>query len=281
LHIEKVGTMKNVLRSEKEGTIVATGSLIVRGVRLAYSDEGSGPIVIYAHGLTQSRAADHALGLVDWAAFAGAGFRLISYDARGHGESEGTPVAGTYRWESLAEDLLAVIDHFSPTEPVRAAGISMGTGTILNALTQAPERFATVMLGAPPTAWETRAAQRAQYEQFAQQVEQMSPGQAAAMFAQAPVPPIFEHVPGYGVPTPAHELLPSLFRGAGASDLPSSRLLAGVRVPALILAWTTDPTHPVSTAERLAEILPASALHVSDTAEDVRTWAARAAAFFA
>lgn len=260
---------------------MATGSLNVRGARLAYSDEGSGPIVVYAHGLTKSRSADRTLGLVDWPALPAAGFRLISYDARGHGESEGTPVTDAYRWESLAEDLLAVIDHFSPAEPVRAAGISMGTGTILNALTQAPERFAAVMLGAPPTAWETRAAQRAQYEQFAQQVEQMSPGQAAAMFAQAPVPQIFEHVPGYGVPTPAHELLPSIFRGGGASDLPSSRQLADVRVPALILAWATDPAHPISTTERLAEVLPASTFHVSDTAEDVRTWAAKAAAFFA
>jgi pimeloyl-ACP methyl ester carboxylesterase len=109
----------------------------------------------------------------------------------------------------------------------------------------------------------------------------MSPGQAAAMFAQALIPPIFEHVPGYGVPTTAHELLPPLFRGAGASDLPSPQLLAGVRVPALILAWATDPVHPIGTAERLAEILPAATLHVSDTTGDIRSWAARAAAFFA
>ncbi|MGD0706434.1 MAG: alpha/beta fold hydrolase [Trebonia sp.] len=274
--------MKNMLRTEKTGTSMATGSLEVRGVRLAYSDEGSGPIVIYAHGLTQSRAADHALGLVDWAALTGAGFRLISYDARGHGESDGTPVADTYRWEALAEDLLAVMDHFSPGEPVRAAGISMGTGTILNALAKAPERFATVMLGAPSTAWETRAAQRVQYEHFARLVEQMSPSRFAGMLAQAPIPPIFEHVPGYpGVPSPAYELLPTVFRGAGASDLPSPQQLAGVRVPALILAWATDPAHPIATAERLAKILPASTLHASDTTEDISTWAARAAAFFA
>lgn len=111
--------MKNAPRADKQGTNVVTGSLNVRGTRLAYSDEGSGPIVVYAHGLTKSRSADRALGLVDWPALPAAGFWLISYDARGHGESEGTPVADTYRWESLAEDLLAVIDHFSP--PSRSA----------------------------------------------------------------------------------------------------------------------------------------------------------------
>jgi len=260
---------------------MTAGSVTVRGTRLAYSDEGSGPIVIYAHGLTQSRASDHNLGLVDWSALPDAGYRLISYDARGHGESEGTPDADTYRWQSLAEDLLAVIVHFSPDEPVRAMGISMGTATILTALSQAPGRFTAVTLGAPPTAWETRAPQGAQYEQFAQAVEQLSPEQFAGMLAQAPVPAIFEHMPGFtGLPSPAHQLLPAVFRGAGRSDLPAPEQITAINVPALILAWTTDPAHPVSTAEKLTKLLPKSRLHISETAEDVTTWAARAAAFF-
>lgn len=259
-----------------------TGSFAVRGIRLAYSDEGSGPIVVHAHGVTQSRTADRTFGLVDWSALPDAGYRLISYDARGHGESEGTADAGTYRWDSLAEDLLGVIDHFSPAEPVRAMGISMGTGTIVTALTQAPERFTAVALGAPPTAWETRAPQRALYEQLAQAVERLSAEQFAEMLAQVPVPAIFEHVPGYpGLPSPAHELLPAVFRGAGRSDLPAPERIAAIDVPALILAWTTDTGHPVGTAEKLDELLPDSRLHISETAEDVKTWAARAAAFFA
>ncbi|MEU3979295.1 alpha/beta fold hydrolase [Streptomyces sp. NPDC026672] len=261
---------------------MATGTVKVRGVRLAYSDEGSGPVVLNAHGLSASRAADRSLGLIDWSALPAAGFRLISYDARGHGESEGTPEPGTYRWEALAEDLLAVADHFSPGEPVRAMGVSMGTATILSALVRAPERFAAVALGAPPTAWETRAPQGELYEQFAATAEEVGPEEFAALLAEAPVPPIFEELPGYpGVPSLAHELLPSVFRGAGASDLPAGELIAGVRVPALILAWDTDPGHPLSTAERLDRLLPAATLHVSRTTDDIATWAGRAAAFFA
>ena len=254
----------------------------VPGARLAGSDEGDGPIVVNAHGLTQSRANDRALGLVDWSAFPAAGYRLISYDARGHGESTGTADPATYRWDNLADDLLAVIDHVSPTEPVYACGVSMGTGTVLAALAKAPARFAAVALGAPPTAWATRAAQSAQYEQFATMVETMAPEQFAAALAAAPIPPIFETLPNYAVrPDVAPGLLPSIFRGAGASDLPAESRLAEIRVPALILSWATDPGHPVSTGERLAELLPSATLHISETAEDIRTWATRAVTFFA
>ncbi|MFG1609673.1 alpha/beta fold hydrolase [Actinoplanes sp. NPDC049265] len=248
----------------------------VNGARLAYSDEGSGPIVINAHGLTQSRANDRAAGLVDWSALPAAGYRLISYDARGHGESTGIADPAVYRWDNLADDLLALIDHVSPGEPVHAFGVSMGTATILTALTRSAGHFRSVTLGAPPTAWETRAAQSALYAQFAT----MTPADFASAFAEAPAPPIFAGSDFVVRPDVRPELLSAVLGGAGDSDLPAPSLLAGVDVPALILSWATDPGHPVSTGERLAELLPHSTFHVSETMADVKTWAARAATFF-
>jgi len=260
---------------------MSDGFLEVRGVRLAFSDQGDGPVVIRAHGLTQSRKADRDLGLLDSSELVAAGYRVIAYDARGHGVSDGTAESATYRWGELAEDLLAVIDHFSPGEPVRAIGISMGTATILTAAIREPERFAALALGAPPTAWETRAPQAAMYEQLAQLVETMPSEEFSALLAQAPVPEIFADVSGFGAaPDVSSALLPSVFRGAGASDLPAPEALARLRTPALILAWATDTGHPLSTAQRLAELLPASTLHVSTTSTDIRTWAGRAATFF-
>jgi 3-oxoadipate enol-lactonase len=254
----------------------------VPGARLACSDEGEGPIVVNAHGLTQSRAADRASGLVDWSALPAAGYRVISYDARGHGESSGIPDPATYRWDALADDLLAVIDHFSSGAPVHAVGISMGTATILTALARSAGHFRSVTLGAPPTAWETRAAQSAQYEQLASMVETMTPAALVEALSQAPVPPIFAAVPDFTLrPDVDPALLPAVFRGAGASDLPDPSRLAGLDVPALILSWATDPGHPVSTGERLAELLPHATFHISETAGDIKTWAARAAQFFA
>jgi pimeloyl-ACP methyl ester carboxylesterase len=152
---------------------MADGVVSIRGAQIAFSDEGAGPLVIRAHGVTQSRKTDHALGLIDWRMLPELGFRTISYDARGHGASTGNPEPDAYSWDALAEeDLMALVDHFSPHQPVRAIGI---TATILTAMTLAPERFTAVTLGASPTAWETRAPQGALYEQFASTAESSTP----------------------------------------------------------------------------------------------------------
>jgi len=39
-----------------------------------------------------------------------------------------------------------------------------------------------------------------------------------------------------------------------------------------VLAWDTDPGHPVSTAERLVELLPDAELHVATNVDEIRAW---------
>jgi hypothetical protein len=117
----------------------------------------------------------------------------------------------------------------------------MGTATILTAMTLAPERFTAVTLGAPPTAWETRAPQGAVRtvrinRRIVHAVE------FAAALTQAPLPPIFAEIPDYPRSQIApHGVLPAILRGAGRSDLPTADKLAAVNTPSLVLAWDTDP----------------------------------------
>ena len=59
----------------------------VRGTRLAYDDEGDGPLVVGLHGLSGSRAADDATGAFATGPLVRAGRRVVRYDARGHGRS--------------------------------------------------------------------------------------------------------------------------------------------------------------------------------------------------
>lgn len=75
------------------------------------------------------------------------------------------------------------------------------------------------------------------------------------------------------------ELLPSVLRGVGRSDLPAPDAIATLIHPTLILAWDTDPLHPVSTAERLKELIPGSQLHVSTSVADIKTWTDRITEF--
>jgi 3-oxoadipate enol-lactonase len=264
----------------QDTTAGASAHIELRGVDFAYTDIGRGPLVLDAHGLTSSRANNRRMELPDFSSVTAAGRRLISFDARGHGETSGTRDPEDYTWAALARDLLAFAEHFSPDSPVSAIGSSMGTGTIINAAAGQPDRFDRLVLTAPPTAWETRAAQADMYRIMADTVEKTDPETLATLMSQAPIPPIFADVPGFP-PTPDIKpaLQPTVFRGAGLSDLPPLESLTALTQPTLILAWTGDPGHPVSTAEKLASTLPNAELHVSDSHADLLTWGERAAAF--
>ncbi len=241
---------------------------------------GPGPVVVSAHGLTSSREMAAREGLFDWSATS-AGGDLVEYDARGHGRSTGEPVPADYTWSALAGDLLALVDVVSPDAPVDAIGASMGTATVLWAAVLRPDRFRRLVLSIPPTAWDTRAAQAAAYQEEARSVEThgIEPWVRAA--AAAPGPAVLGDLNFDPEPSIPAELLPSVLRGAGASDLPDPSLLARLDHPVLLLPWTTDPGHPVSTAGALARVLPHARLEVAADLTAIHGWGERAAAFLA
>jgi pimeloyl-ACP methyl ester carboxylesterase len=248
---------------------------------LDYDRSGDGPPVLYGHGMLLSRAAEDRLGLTDLAPVIAAGRTLVRYDARGHGRSPGRPVPGDYEWPRLADDLLALRDDLWGTEPVDAGGASMGGATLLWAAVREPARFRRLFLLIPPTTREARVAVAEGYRAAADYVESQSRSAFVAALRAVPPPEIFADEPALAAfePDITEPLLPSVLRGAAASDLPDSADLAALTHPTLILAWPADPAHPVSTAEYLRDVLPDARLHVSGTAADVRTWGARVAAF--
>lgn len=97
------------------------------GVRVAADIFGSeGPLVLLQHGGGQTRHAWKGAGQ----ALADAGYRAVSLDARGHGDSDWAP-DGDYTNDSMVADLAAVVAHFG-VRPI-LVGASMGGGTSLTA----------------------------------------------------------------------------------------------------------------------------------------------------
>lgn len=235
------------------------------------SDEGGEPVV-QLHGLTSSRYRDRVLDLDLGVGLSGT--RLLRYDARGHGRSSGRPVAEDYRWDRLADDLLRLLDHVFPGEPVHGVGPSMGCGTLLHAITRAPERFAALTLVVPPTAWRTRRAKAADYLAAADVVERDGMAAFVETGRLGPRPPATTEAPET-VPDVHEDLLATLLRGAAGTDLPASDLVAAIDVPTMILAWTEDPAHPLSTAQSLHDLIAGSRLVVAATPADLATWPER------
>ncbi len=252
----------------------------VRGVRLSVDVQGSGPTLVWGHGLTSSRQREDEMGgLFGWSGLAADGrATVVRYDARGHGGSGATGDPSDYRWPSLALDEWALVDALGLDRPV-LGGASMGAATALHAALQRPAEVAGLVLVIPPTAWATRAAQAELYEAGASLVEADGVGAFVEAAAAAPVPAPFVDLPEAprAVPDVPEDVLPTVLRGAAASDLPSPDELRSLDVPALVLAWAGDPGHPVATAEALGEALPRATVAVADDLATVLSWPERVA----
>ena len=108
-------------------------------VRLRYRDEGTGPPVVFIHGWT--------LDLEAWAPQAAAlasSQRVIRYDRRGFGLSEGEPGRA-----ADGTDLRCLLDHLGlPTASL--VGQSQGARVALAFALSHPERTAALVLDGPP-----------------------------------------------------------------------------------------------------------------------------------
>ena len=246
---------------------------------LAHSILGHGDPFMWAHGLTSSRSNEDAGGIFDRTPVTQRGRQVVRYDARGHGQTGGPTDAAAYHWSQLAVDLLVLLDDLD-IGCTSAGGASMGCATLLHAALQAPERFDRLVLVIPPTAWDTRAGQAEQYEASARYIETAGKAAWLAVASEAPRAAIFADLPPF--PSTAdipEELLPFVLRGAAASDLPAPGDISMITQPTLVLAWAGDPGHPVSTAERLVELLPDAELRVAAKIGHVLGWPEQVAAF--
>ncbi|MDH5672304.1 MAG: alpha/beta hydrolase [Myxococcales bacterium] len=105
------------------------------GVRLAVYEWGApdAPPVILVHGgFDFARTFDVFAPLI-----ADGGYRVVSFDHRGHGDSEH---AALYSWVADERDLLAVVNSTSP-QPCPAIGHSKGGSMLVHLIQALPHRF--------------------------------------------------------------------------------------------------------------------------------------------
>jgi pimeloyl-ACP methyl ester carboxylesterase len=126
-------------------TSAMTDRIVERdGVRLAVEEAGDGIPVVLLHGLTATRR----YVVMGSRSLERGGHRVISYDARGHGQSSPAPSRDAYGYDELALDLRAVMDACGVERAV-LAGASMGAHTLLRFALDAPERVAGVVVVTP------------------------------------------------------------------------------------------------------------------------------------
>ncbi len=110
--------------------------------RIAYSDEGSGPLVVMVPGLGDLKEEYRFLA----PAVAAAGYRVVTMDLRGHGRSS---VGWTdYTSAALGSDIVALLDRLA-AGPAILVGTSMGAAAAAWAAAEAPAEVGGLVLIGP------------------------------------------------------------------------------------------------------------------------------------
>ena len=108
--------------------------ITVNGVRIHYEERGSGMALVWAHGLGGTwQAWENVMN------FFQDRYRVIAYDARGHGNSAKPDKPEAYSQDIMVEDMRGLMDALDIKRAI-VGGHSMGANVALNFALKYPER---------------------------------------------------------------------------------------------------------------------------------------------
>ncbi len=260
-------------RPEPESFTIAGGS----GQALRGESVGEGRELLLCHGLSATRkyVVHGSLYLPRH------GFRLTTYDARGHGESDPAPDGYGYRGLIADLDRVAARIRRPGSGRIVLGGHSMGCHTAAAWSLENPDRVEALILAGP--AWSGReesGKELARWDDRADALERGGPDGFAEEMARGSQPA--------GVRDRIYRLArdrAALHRNRSAvvralREVPRSRPfgsleeLAEITVPVLVAGTRDeiDPAHPLATAEAWAETIPGARLVVEERGDPPLTW---------
>lgn len=238
---------------------------------------GEGSPVVLCHGITATRRyVVHGSRALERA-----GHRVVSYDARGHGESDPAPAGQGYGYPELVGDLEAVVAETVDAGRFVLAGHSMGAHTAVAYALRHPQRLAGLVVIGPVYAGEITDQTLAYWDGLAAALEAGGiEGFLAYIDREQGIDP------GWRDPVLRftrermlrHRRLDAVVEALRA--VPRSRAferiedLEGLDLPALVVAShdDADPGHPRQVAEAYAEHLPRARLTGEAEGESPLAW---------
>lgn len=235
--------------------------ITVNGLTMNYQERGlpQGLPVVFVHGFPFS----HAMWDPQMMALP-QDYRAISYDVRGHGESEAGD--GQYSIEYFVDDLVGLLDHLGIPKSV-LCGLSMGGYIALRAAERHPERIRALVLcdtrseADPNEAKVKRAGQAKSVKQTG--AKAFAEGFVKAVFAPATFqsnPKAVETIKEIIAATPPLAIAGTLLALAARTDTTAS--LSTINVPTLIMVGELDTLTPPSASEAMQKHIKGSTMHV-------------------
>jgi len=238
---------------------------------------GEGTPIVLCHGLTASRRyVVHGSRALERA-----GHRVITYDARGHGESDPAPAEQSYGYPELIGDLERVVEAEVAAERFLLAGHSMGAHTAVGYALAHPERLSGLVIIGPTYTGKISDATRAYWDGLAAALEGEGidgfvefltrEGETAADWRESVARISRERMELHRDP---RELARALRETPASQPFGSLEDLARLDVPALVVASNddADPGHPYAVAEAYAAALPRARLISEDEGQSPLAW---------
>jgi pimeloyl-ACP methyl ester carboxylesterase len=247
------------------------------GVSLAVEDAGEGPPVALLHGLTATRR----YVVMGSRSLERSNHRVISYDARAHGQSSPAVDPGGYGYGELAADLAAVLDACGLDRAV-LAGASMGAHTLLALALAAPERVAGAVVITPgydPATFD-EPRRLARWDALAQGLRSGGVDGFVAAYDLAAVPEAWREtvVKVIRQRLALHEHPDALADAIGvvprSQPFETFSALGAISVPVVVVASADgpDPEHPQALGEAYAAAIPGARLVLDEPGRSPVAW---------
>lgn len=236
----------------------------INGINLYYNDIGSPeslPIILI-HGFPFS--SEMWKGQIQMLQSYKKNLRIITYDLRGHGQSDVGD--GQYTIELLVNDLIALLDHLKITKTI-LCGFSMGGYVALRSIERDPGRFTALILCDTMSAADSNEAKikRANSIELikSEGIARYAETFLKAVFAAQTFdtnPGIIEVMRRIILSNSPLGVCGALLAMAGRTD--TSEALARIGVPTLILVGEHDAVTPPPAAKSMHDSIPNSELHL-------------------
>jgi pimeloyl-ACP methyl ester carboxylesterase len=255
--------------------------LRVQGAEVVLSGEqaGEGPAIVLAHGLTASRRyVVHGSRTLERA-----GYRVVYYDARGHGRSGVPSGEGAYRYRWLVADLGAVLDAAGVRRAL-LAGVSMGAHTIVRFALEHPERVAALAIITPAYEPELARARGAavlvRWDALARGLREGGVDGFVAAYELERLPEpmratvetvLRQRMALHEHPLAVADALEGVPRSRPFQELGE---LAAIEAPTLVIGSRDDfdTLHPLVVAQRYAHTIPGASLLVEAEGRSPLSW---------
>jgi pimeloyl-ACP methyl ester carboxylesterase len=246
--------------------------LTLRGETLG---DGGAPVVL-CHGITATRRyVVHGSKLLPRK-----GHRLVSYDARGHGESDPAPPGQDYGYPELLADLDSVVAETLEERRFVLAGHSMGAHTAAAYALEWPERLAGVVIIGPVYSGVVSEEALEYWDGLAEALEQGGVEGFVGYIDSQGIDPAWretvlritrERISLHRHPEALAQALREVPRSRPFDSLDELEFL---EPPALVIAShdVADPGHPYAVAERYAERIPGARLLSEEEGESPLAW---------